>query len=63
MWHHCFKLQMINQFTRIKEYMVTLSNIPETTVIDTVSHDSNKIIYVFSDYNLMDSDKVLTPIW
>ena len=36
-----------------------ISNMPEKIIIDNVSHDPDKAIYNFSNYNLMDSDKSL----
>ena len=34
-----------------------IPNIRETSIIDNVSDDPNKVIYNFSDYKLMESDK------
>ena len=36
-----------------------IPNIRETSIIDNVSDDPNKVIYNFLDYKLMESDKAL----
>ena len=36
-----------------------IPNIQEKSIIDNVSNDPNKVIYNFSNYRLMDSDKSL----
>ena len=36
-----------------------IPNIHETSIIENVSHDLNKVIYNFSDHHLTDSDKSL----
>ena len=46
----------------------SIPNIHETSIIDDVSHDPNKVIYNFSNYHLTDSDislliRGLASVW
>ena len=36
-----------------------IHNIHEKSIIDNASHDPNKVIYIFSNYHLVGSDKLL----
>ena len=42
-----------------KKLQKLIPNIHETSIIDYVLHDPNKVIYNFLDYRLTDSDKLL----